>query len=676
MVTQLSGLRKRKSLEEGGSFETEITEFKPPNYKEAESQECKGGSAVQIDAMGETQDVTVSVPTNKLSAAVVSVDSQDDLIGQHAKVAEEAIAGWEKAEIEAMIMKQQLEALATQNFTLEDRANHLDGALKEVVNKLRLANEEQELKIREAVLKEMQDWQCRKTEFVNQILQLKSQIDSYTAEASNMSRKLGFLEEKNSTLKVELRSQSEELEIRTIERDLSAEAAEKASKQNLESIKKVARLEAECRRLRSVAHTALSVRDQKSGVASSLYADSLTDSQSDNGERLQATDIDFQNNVTSKSTECQTSCSNSHASTLFTSLNQPKSANMMNKARAGSAIEIDLMDDFLEIERLAALPEIVHTHCNEPETIYNNQPSSDESSLDEARSHYDKLMEKIDRIEAEKTDLQTELEKVKHQKIEIEDSLRDLLQVNNVLEEKVKRIEKEKSELESALTETQSSTKSLSVQLQEAEMKLNELQKELSAAYKTQQSYESQVMGYELEAKIMSSRVESLESKLKSERDLSAELTVKCDDLEYELVKTKQEVELLRSTISNSQFTIKQDDLAAAAGKLAECQQTIASLGIQLKSLASLDDFLTDTTISQESDEILGSDNAQLLTREQHDISNKARKSVHASATYENSPASSSSSSSASSVSQVSVEKGRNGFIKLFSRSNRGKVPA
>ncbi|CAM8939593.1 unnamed protein product [Rhodiola kirilowii] len=233
-------------------------------------------------------------------------------------------------------------------------------------------------------------------------------------------------------------------------------------------------------------------------------------------------------------------------------------------------------------------------------------------------------MEKIDRIEAEKTDLQTELEKVKHQKIEIEDSLRDLLQVNNVLEEKVKRIEKEKSELESALTETQSSTKSLSVQLQEAEMKLNELQKELSAAYKTQQSYESQVMGYELEAKIMSSRVESLESKLKSERDLSAELTVKCDDLEYELVKTKQEVELLRSTISNSQFTIKQDDLAAAAGKLAECQQTIASLGIQLKSLASLDDFLTDTTISQESDEILGSDNAQLLTREQHDISKQS----------------------------------------------------
>lgn len=37
-----------------------------------------------------------------------------------------------------------------------------------------------------------------------------------------------------------------------------------------------------------------------------------------------------------------------------------------------------------------------------------------------------------------------------------------------------------------------------------------------------------------------------------------------------------------------------QEELAIAAGKLAECQKTIASLGKQLKSLATLEDFLTD----------------------------------------------------------------------------------
>lgn len=36
-------------------------------------------------------------------------------------------------------------------------------------------------------------------------------------------------------------------------------------------------------------------------------------------------------------------------------------------------------------------------------------------------------------------------------------------------------------------------------------------------------------------------------------------------------------------------------EIAIAAGKLAECQKTIASLGQQLKSLATLEDFLIDS---------------------------------------------------------------------------------
>lgn len=39
-----------------------------------------------------------------------------------------------------------------------------------------------------------------------------------------------------------------------------------------------------------------------------------------------------------------------------------------------------------------------------------------------------------------------------------------------------------------------------------------------------------------------------------------------------------------------------QEDLAVAADKLAECQKTIASLGRQLESLATLEDFLIDTS--------------------------------------------------------------------------------
>ena len=42
--------------------------------------------------------------------------------------------------------------------------------------------------------------------------------------------------------------------------------------------------------------------------------------------------------------------------------------------------------------------------------------------------------------------------------------------------------------------------------------------------------------------------------------------------------------------------TLMQDkELAEAAGRFAECQKTIASLGRQLKTLATLDDFLIDS---------------------------------------------------------------------------------
>ncbi|KAK8552327.1 hypothetical protein V6N13_120737 [Hibiscus sabdariffa] len=56
------------------------------------------------------------------------------------------------------------------------------------------------------------------------------------------------------------------------------------------------------------------------------------------------------------------------------------------------------------------------------------------------------------------------------------------------------------------------------------------------------------------------------------------------------------------SKASNRTFEvkIKQEDLATAAGKLAECQKTTASLGQQLKYLATLEDFLIDTTIIPE----------------------------------------------------------------------------
>ena len=45
-------------------------------------------------------------------------------------------------------------------------------------------------------------------------------------------------------------------------------------------------------------------------------------------------------------------------------------------------------------------------------------------------------------------------------------------------------------------------------------------------------------------------------------------------------------------------FFLQETELAKAAGKLADCQKTIASLSTQLKSLADFDELLPETETS------------------------------------------------------------------------------
>ncbi|PQP99640.1 filament-like plant protein isoform X1 [Prunus yedoensis var. nudiflora] len=260
---------------------------------------------VTSKAASNAEDVNDSVKslTERLSAALVNVSAKEDLVKQHAKVAEEAVAGWEKAENEATVFKLELEATMQQNSALEDRVSHLDGALKECVRQLRQAREEQEQAIQEAV---------RKAE-AN-----RSEVSAFVDP--HLSHKLQSLEKENSALKLELLSQAEELEIRTIERDLSTQAAETASKQHLDSIRKVAKLEAECRRQKALGCKIPAVHDHKSSAASSIYVESCMDSQSDSGERLNMMEIDSQKMNGSEPNKRDLNFSDLWASALLLSL--------------------------------------------------------------------------------------------------------------------------------------------------------------------------------------------------------------------------------------------------------------------------------------------------------------------------------------------------------------------
>ncbi|KAH6799995.1 hypothetical protein C2S52_000459 [Perilla frutescens var. hirtella] len=589
--------------------------------------------------------------TEKLSAALVNVSAKEDLVKQHAKVAEEAVAGWEKAENEVAALKQQLEVAVQQNVNLEVRVGHLDGALKECARQLRQGRDEQEKRISDAMVERSREWESVKVELEKQIVQLQAQAEATQIENSaSIDPKsllvLESMEKENSFLKQELKSRCKELESVTIERDLSIEAAETASKLQLESIKKVAKLEAECRRLQSLARKSSPANNLK---PSYFYAESLTDSHSDSGERLNAVESDTCRISNVDRNGSEPSCSDSWASALIAELDQFKNEKLLPRSLATCSVEFDMMDDFLEMERLAALPD---TKSSTPFTASESASGESISMDNPLRAELDSMIQRA-----------TEFEK------------------------KLEKVEAEKAELEATLDECQGSLKAANKRMAEAETKLEELQNELKAVNEAKELLESHLTGTKVEARAMSANVDLLNAEIRKERTLSAELSVKYQELQTDLTKTVQEsaFQKISSSNSNGEFKPKQEDLAVAADKLAECQKTIASLGRQLKSLATLEDFLIDTSnipgfckgtllpdTGADIPKVPSNDDA--FNDTSHSTTTRDKLSILENGNSDESSSSSSTTSALStcSANQVIASKSRNGFGKFFSRSKSG----
>ncbi|KAE8674617.1 Filament-like plant protein 6 [Hibiscus syriacus] len=216
----------------------------------------------------------------KLDAANSEISAKEDLVKQHSKVAEDAVSGWEKAEAEALALKNQLESVTLLKLTAEDRASHLDGALKECMRQIRNLKEEHEQKLQDVVVSKNKQCEKIKLELEAKIANLDQELLKFEAENAAISRslqersdKLIKISDKKSqaeaqierlkgnidscereinSLKYELHVVSKELEIRNEEKNMSMRSAEAANKQNIERVKNIAKLEAECQRLRGL----------------------------------------------------------------------------------------------------------------------------------------------------------------------------------------------------------------------------------------------------------------------------------------------------------------------------------------------------------------------------------------------------------------------------------------
>ncbi|KAK7309343.1 hypothetical protein RJT34_05987 [Clitoria ternatea] len=216
----------------------------------------------------------------KLSAVCSELNNKDNLVKQHAKVAEEAVSGWEKADAEVVSLRHQLESMSLSKLTVDEKAAHLDGALKECMKRIRTVKEESEHKLQDVILLKSRQWEKIKLEFEaqidkleeglreeagenaallrslqessNRIVRLKEEKSEAEAEIELLKKSVQSKEKEISSLKYELHMISKELDIRNEEKNMIMRSAEAANKQHVDDVKHIAKLEGECQRLRGL----------------------------------------------------------------------------------------------------------------------------------------------------------------------------------------------------------------------------------------------------------------------------------------------------------------------------------------------------------------------------------------------------------------------------------------
>ncbi|GFS35968.1 filament-like protein [Actinidia rufa] len=164
----------------------------------------------------------------KLSGAQTEMTNKDKIVKQHAKVAEEAVSGWEKAEAEALALKNHLESLE-----LEAKIGNLGQEL--------LRSEAENA----ALSRSLQ-------ERSNMLVKIREEKSQAEEEIELLKSNMASCEKEINSLKYELHIVAKELEIRNEEKNMSVRSADVANKQHLEGVRKIAKLEAECQRLRGL----------------------------------------------------------------------------------------------------------------------------------------------------------------------------------------------------------------------------------------------------------------------------------------------------------------------------------------------------------------------------------------------------------------------------------------
>ncbi|ONK60396.1 uncharacterized protein A4U43_C08F17970 [Asparagus officinalis] len=190
-------------------------------------------------------------------------DAKDSLLAKQKKVAEEAIAGWEKAETEAESYKKELADALLLKVAAEARIANIDANLNECMKQLQVVKEEHQHTIIDAATKlsrlqekarlletslvEKNESIEAKDKLIEDLYESKSQTEAIFTE---ILARLESSEKDNASLKYEVFMLQKEIEVRNQDRDFHIKAADAAHSKYHDCVKKISKLEAECQRLR------------------------------------------------------------------------------------------------------------------------------------------------------------------------------------------------------------------------------------------------------------------------------------------------------------------------------------------------------------------------------------------------------------------------------------------
>lgn len=317
---------------------------------------------------------------DKLVFTLSECNAKDDYMKKQTKIVQEAVSGWEKAEAEMLSMKEHLEESIHQELIYEERVAHLDRALKECMRQLHFVREEQEQRIYDAVMKVSVEFDQARVVLEEQLSEKSKRLAKTVIENSYLNNSIIA----KDSLIDDLRRQLNQAEV---DRNALMIGLESVEKDNTSLMYEARVLQKE-----------LDIRNevQFSRVMLSQTASKLLQLESEIESKNQVASEQPRSNIALQElslasmsyigSDDNVSCGESSASALISESERFKSPKHLGSLSCQSfgPSDINLMDDFIEMEKLAVVSVEKATEISHASVEANNETIGfSETILDE-----------------------------------------------------------------------------------------------------------------------------------------------------------------------------------------------------------------------------------------------------------------------------------------------------